>query len=61
MLQLILVGILIAWPETVTYWIGEAQTLDPEEVERALEGLTLPEQPDLGTPDFGEPPALNLE
>ena len=57
-----LVGILIAWPETVTYWIGDAPTLGAEEVERALEGLSLPEPAgDLGTPDFGEPPALNLE
>ena len=42
-LQLVLVGILIAWPETVTYWIGEAPTLDAEAVDKALEGLTLPE------------------
>ena len=61
-LQLVLVGILIAWPETVTYWISEAPTLDAESVDKALEGLTLPEPGgDLGTPDFGEPPALNLE
>ena len=63
-LQLLLVAILIFWPESVTYWIGEHATLDPAAVERALEGLTLPDPTgDLGAPDFGAPPPpeLNLE
>ena len=38
-LQLVLVGIMIFWPETVTYWISDAPTLDPAAVEQALEGL----------------------
>jgi tripartite ATP-independent transporter DctM subunit len=60
-LQLMLVGIMIAWPETVTYWIAEHEVLDQEAVDEALEGLTLPEPGgDLGTPDFGEPPPLDL-
>jgi len=28
-LQLILVGIVVAWPEAVTYWIDKAPTIDP--------------------------------
>ena len=42
-LQLVLVGIMIFWPETVTYWITDAPMLDPAAVEQALEGLGLPE------------------
>jgi tripartite ATP-independent transporter DctM subunit len=62
-LQLLLVGILIAWPESVTFWIGEHATLDAESVEKALEGLSVPEPAgDLGLPDFGaEPGGLNLD
>ena len=61
-LQLVLVGILIAWPETVSYWISETATLDAESVDKALEGLTMPEPGgDPGTPDFGQPPALDLK
>ncbi|MBP7243471.1 TRAP transporter large permease subunit [Amaricoccus sp.] len=60
--QLLLVAILIFWPESVTYWIGEHATLDPAAVEEALEGLTLPDPAgDLGSPDFGEPPPLDLD
>ncbi len=56
-LQVTLVVILIAWPESVTYWIGEHEMLDTESVDKALEGLSLPEPAgDLGTPDFGAPP-----
>jgi tripartite ATP-independent transporter DctM subunit len=61
-LQLVLVGILIAWPETVSYWISETATLDAESVDKALEGLTMPEPGgEPGTPDFGQPPALDLK
>ena len=63
-LQVVLVAVLIFWPELVTYWIGEHATLDPAAVERALEGLTLPDPTgDIGAPDFGAPtaPALNLD
>ena len=53
-LQLVLVGIMIAWPETVTYWIVDAPALDPAAVERALEGLPMP---DAGS-DLGRRPSL---
>jgi tripartite ATP-independent transporter DctM subunit len=56
-LQLVLVAIMIVWPETVTFWIAEHETLDPAAVERALEGLTMPDPGgDLGLPDFAPPP-----
>ena len=42
-LQLVLVGIMIFWPETVTYWITDAPQLDPAAVEQQLEGLGLPD------------------
>jgi tripartite ATP-independent transporter DctM subunit len=60
-LQLVLVAIMIFWPETVTYWISDAPELDPAAVERALEGLQMPEPGDLGLPDLGAPPDLNLD
>jgi tripartite ATP-independent transporter DctM subunit len=50
-LQLILVGILIFWPESVTYWIGEEVLLDDAAVQDALDNLSVP---DLA------PPALDL-
>jgi tripartite ATP-independent transporter DctM subunit len=59
-LQLALVGIMIAWPESVTYWIAEHPTLDPAALERALEDIPMPELDELA-PDFGEPPPLDLE
>ncbi len=42
-LQLLLVGIMIFWPETVTYWITDQPTLDPAAVEQQLEGLGIPD------------------
>ena len=59
-LQLILVGIMIAWPESVTYWIVDQPTLDPAALERALEDIPVPELDGLA-PDFGEPPPLDLK
>jgi hypothetical protein len=59
-LQLVLVGILIAWPESVTYWIAERPTLDPAALERALENIPVPETDDLA-PELDMPPPLNLE
>src|SRR3712207_9312495 len=35
-LQLILVGIVIAWPESVTYWLGTEQAVDPRSEERRV-------------------------
>lgn len=45
MMQLILVVVVIAWPESVTYWLGREQALDPAAVQRSLEAL-----PDLDAP-----------
>jgi tripartite ATP-independent transporter DctM subunit len=59
-LQLILVGVMIAWPETVTYWIAERQTLDPAALERALEDIPVPEMEEFA-PDLDTAPPLNLE
>ncbi len=42
-LQLILVGILIFWPESVTYWIGEEVLLDDSAVQNALDNLIMPD------------------
>jgi tripartite ATP-independent transporter DctM subunit len=42
-LQLILVGILIFWPESVTYWLGTETLLDDAAVGQALDGLVMPE------------------
>ncbi len=42
-LQLILVAILIFWPESVTYWIGEEVLLDAGAVEGALDALPMPD------------------
>jgi tripartite ATP-independent transporter DctM subunit len=55
-LQLVLVAIMIFWPETVTYWIGTHETLDPAAVERALEGLSMPDVGDVGLPELDIPP-----
>jgi TRAP-type mannitol/chloroaromatic compound transport system permease large subunit len=60
-LQLTLVAILIAWPESVTYWIGSHEVLSEEAVDKALEGLGMPGAGDLGMPDFGTPPELDLK
>jgi tripartite ATP-independent transporter DctM subunit len=42
-LQLILVGILIFWPESVTYWLGSETVLDAGAVNDALDNLQMPE------------------
>src|SRR5918994_650452 len=63
-LQLILVGIVIAWPDSVTYWLGGGAEVDPAEVQRKLDNLLSPglDQPGgggmPGLPDLnlGEPP-----
>ena len=59
-LQLLLVAIMIFWPETVTYWITDAPTLDPAALERALDDIPTPDFDQL-TPDFGAPPPLDLQ
>jgi TRAP-type mannitol/chloroaromatic compound transport system permease large subunit len=65
-LQLILVGIVIAWPDSVTYWLGGDAVVDPAEVQRKLDNLITPglDQPGgggmPGLPDLnlGEPPKI---
>lgn len=42
-LQLILVCILIFWPESVTYWLGNDVLLDDASVGQALDALSMPE------------------
>jgi tripartite ATP-independent transporter DctM subunit len=58
-LQLILVVVVIAWPGSVTYWLGGGQTVDQGEVQRRLDNLIIPPgpgtSPGLGTPDVGLP------
>jgi tripartite ATP-independent transporter DctM subunit len=48
LLQVILVAILIIWPESVTYWISKAPAVDPSTIKL-----------DIPLPDA--PPALNLQ
>ncbi|MFO1105732.1 MAG: TRAP transporter large permease subunit [Amaricoccus sp.] len=56
-LQLMLVAILIFWPQSVTYWIGQHKTMDDAAVERTLDQLQLPPtEGDIGAPDLGIPP-----
>ncbi len=51
-LQLILVSVLIFWPESVTYWLGGEVVLDAATVGQALDALPMPEI-QLPTLDFG--------
>jgi len=57
-LQVILVVVVIAWPGSVTYWIGGQKLLDQDEVQRRLDNLSLPGPggaPDLPPLDLGPP------
>jgi hypothetical protein len=51
------VGVLLFWPESVTYWISEHTVLDQEAVDEALEGIQMPDMGD----DLGPPPELDLD
>jgi len=42
-LQLILVAIIIFWPESVTYWLGADTTLDAATVGQTLDAIPMPE------------------
>jgi TRAP-type mannitol/chloroaromatic compound transport system permease large subunit len=53
-MQLILVGIVIAWPGSVTYWLGGHKTLDPSAVEQKLQQLQFP------AAEPGRPPSFDL-
>jgi TRAP-type mannitol/chloroaromatic compound transport system permease large subunit len=63
-LQLLLAGVLVFWPESVTYWIGEHKVLDQGAIERALEDIPMPDAGgdlalpplDLSPPDLSQPP-----
>jgi TRAP-type mannitol/chloroaromatic compound transport system permease large subunit len=60
-LQLLVVLVLVFWPQSVTSWIGEHTQIDEEAVEQELQNLTIPGADDLGAPDFGiEAPPLDL-
>jgi tripartite ATP-independent transporter DctM subunit len=54
-LQLILVAILIFWPELVTHWLGSAAVLDETAVGEALDAIPMPEL-DLPPLDLGIDP-----
>ncbi len=62
-LQLILVAIMIAWPEMVTYWLSKTTIMDPSAVEQQFRNLG-PAGGDGGTPtmpnfDTSQPPKFN--
>jgi TRAP-type mannitol/chloroaromatic compound transport system permease large subunit len=50
-LQLILVALMIAFPEMVTYWLDKPVTLDPAALEKQLNSM----------PGLGNMPGLNLD
>jgi tripartite ATP-independent transporter DctM subunit len=51
-LQVILVAILIFWPESVTYWLGQDVLLDAATVGNTLDAIPMPEL-DIPTLDLG--------
>ena len=51
-LQIILVCVLIIWPESVTYWIGQEVLLDAETVGNTLDAIPMPEL-EIPTLDLG--------
>jgi hypothetical protein len=53
MLQIILVVIVILWPQSVTYWIERGTGLDPSKIKIEI---PMPEAPP--PLDFGEPPKV---
>jgi TRAP-type mannitol/chloroaromatic compound transport system permease large subunit len=58
-LQVILVMVLIVWPESVTYWLGVDKMLDAATVGQELDALPMPEL-DLPIPDLGMAPDLGI-
>ncbi|MBM6594148.1 TRAP transporter large permease [Microvirga pudoricolor] len=55
-LQIILVLIVILWPGSVTYWIGEHSVIDQTEVQKTLDNLTIPGLEPGGLPGLDQPP-----
>jgi tripartite ATP-independent transporter DctM subunit len=52
-LQVILVAIVIYWPQSVTYWIDNGPKVDPNKIEIRIPSFNAP-----GNPDFGLPPGI---
>ena len=60
-MQLILVAIVIFWPESVTYWLGGQTTIDATAVQNQLDSLPMPGIGGTDAPpafDFGTPPKI---
>jgi len=49
-LQLVLVGILIFWPESVTYWLDKGTGVDPSKIDIDVPMPQLPQPIDLSAP-----------
>ncbi len=59
-LQVILVAVLIFWPESVTYWLARDQVLDAGAVTQTLDAIPLPEL-NLDLEGLGAAPDLGIE
>lgn len=55
-LQLILVVIVILWPQSVTYWLDAGPTVDPSTIQQ----LDIPQLDDAPPLDLGQPPGGDL-
>jgi tripartite ATP-independent transporter DctM subunit len=55
-LQLIVVTIVIFWPESVTYWLDSGPTVDPNSIDIKIDLPTLGDQSDGGLPGLELPP-----
>jgi tripartite ATP-independent transporter DctM subunit len=55
-LQLILVAIVIFWPESVTYWIDSGPKVDPSTIDIKIDLPTLGDNPNGGLPGVELPP-----
>jgi tripartite ATP-independent transporter DctM subunit len=55
-LQLILVAVVIFWPESVTYWIDSGPTVDPSTIDIKIDLPTLGADPSGGLPGLELPP-----
>jgi TRAP-type mannitol/chloroaromatic compound transport system permease large subunit len=55
-LQLILVAVVIFWPESVTYWIDSGPKVDPNSIEIKIDLPTLGNDTDGGLPGVELPP-----